>query len=218
MADRQRIGHLGPSSKNTKAKANAKGTGRSKGSSKSRARGGTKEDDWTQAPIKNAGPRAASRASKRHEREVDDQTKRTVLSLLFLGGLIIVAGWGAFSYFIPHTNVEMTTVWHEAWSGKFVQCSVENKGTNEMSDLSVTLSVWNGTELMNSRGQGEDTLKPGDLFTLDSFQFYGESVETFTVVLELTFTIEEEQYSPTYSYKAKDYQNHNWRENIFEWG
>ena len=59
---------------------------------------------------------------------------------------------------LPRTEIEIDTVFHSSYSGLFVQSRISNMGTEEITDLKVKISVWNGTEMLET-----DTHYPGIL-------------------------------------------------------
>ena len=67
----------------------------------------------------------------------------TILLALFL---IFIC----YSYVIPRTEVEIDTVYHSSYSALFVQSKINNAGTQDITDLKIKSSIWNGTEMLTT--------------------------------------------------------------------
>ena len=55
-----------------------------------------------------------------------------------------------YSYVITRTEIEVETVYHSSYSALFVQSKLSNTGTKPVDDLKVKISVWNGTEMLET--------------------------------------------------------------------
>lgn len=151
-------------------------------------------------------------------RSKDHRLKRHLLVGLGLVLLVLNTSGAVFTYLVPHTQVQLTTVYHGAWSAKFVQSEVTNKGTHPLEGLTVRVAVWNGTHLLNQTREDPGSLAPHSSYTLGSLTYWGESRETYSLIVEVSFNSAGTPYQQTYRYEIAQYQNLVWKDEIFQMG
>ena len=133
----------------------------------------------------------------------------TVLLALFL---IFIC----YSYVIPRTEVEIDTVYHSSYSALFVQSKINNAGTEEITDLKVKSSVWNGTEMLETETHYPGILKAKESVKLPPLLFDGPHADEYDLVIVLEFSGKEGKQSIVYSYKIKDYGNLVWHDQFLD--
>ena len=84
--------------------------------------------------------------------------QRKVIVKFGVAILALLVIFVSYSYIIPRTEVEVETVYHSSYSALFVQSKLSNTGTKQITELMVKISVWNGTEMLET-----DTHYPGIL-------------------------------------------------------
>ena len=145
-------------------------------------------------------------------------SKLRILLVIGIVAAIIVAGWVTFTFFVPHTRVQITTTFKDSWSGKFVQTEVNNKGTHELEGLQISVAVWNGSKLLNSTSESPGDLAAHDNHTIHWLNFYGHSLDKFQVIVQVSFETNGKEYQETFDYETEPYQFQAWKDEIFEWG
>ena len=133
----------------------------------------------------------------------------TVLLALFL---IFIC----YSYVIPRTEVEIDTVYHSSYSALFVQSKINNAGTEEITDLKVKSSVWNGTEMLETETHYPGILKAKESVKLPPLLFDGPHADEYDLVIVLEFNGKEGKQSIVYNYKIKDYGNLVWHDQFLD--
>ena len=133
----------------------------------------------------------------------------TVLLALFL---IFIC----YSYVIPRTEVEIDTVYHSSYSALFVQSKINNAGTEEITDLKVKSSVWNGTEMLETETHYPGILKAKESVKLPPLLFDGPHADEYDLVIVLEFSGKEGKQSIVYNYKIKDYGNLVWHDQFLD--
>ena len=129
----------------------------------------------------------------------------TVLLALFL---IFIC----YSYVIPRTEVEIDTVYHSSYSALFVQSKINNAGTEEITDLKIKSSVWNGSEMLETETHYPGILKAKESVKLPPLLFDGPHADEYDLVIVLEFSGKEGKQSIVYNYKIKDYGNLAWND------
>jgi hypothetical protein len=129
-----------------------------------------------------------------------------------IGIIALLLIFVCYSYIIPRTEVEIDTVYHSSYSALFVQSKISNTGTEQISNLKVKSSVWNGTEMLES-----DTHYPGVLNAKQSVKlppliFDGPHSDSYELLINLEFIINGEKQTLTYNYKIADYGNLAWHD------
>ena len=129
-----------------------------------------------------------------------------------IGIIALLLIFVCYSYIIPRTEVEIDTVYHSSYSALFVQSKISNTGTEQISNLKVKSSVWNGTEMLES-----DTHYPGVLNAKQSVKlppliFDGAHSDSYELLINLEFIINGEKQTLTYNYKIADYGNLAWHD------
>ena len=130
--------------------------------------------------------------------------------ILVKSGTVVLALFLIFicySYVIPRTEVEIDTVYHSSYSALFVQSKINNAGTEEITDLKVKSSVWNGTEMLETETHYPGILKAKESVKLPPLLFDGPHADEYDLVIVLEFSGKEGKQSIVYSYKIKDYGN-----------
>jgi len=131
--------------------------------------------------------------------------------------VMLVAAYAAFTYLIPHTQVTITTAYKDSWSGKFIQTEVDNKGTDSLKNLKISVAVWNGSELMASNKESVGDLEAHSNHTIERLHFYGHSLDQYTIVVQVSFKTAGKNHQETYTYDSEPVQSHVWQDEIFEW-
>ena len=98
----------------------------------------------------------------------------TILLALFL---IFIC----YSYVIPRTEVEIDTVYHSSYSALFVQSKINNAGTQDITDLKIKSSIWNGTEMLTT-----ETNYPGILKAKQSVKLPNTISESSSSIVHLS--------------------------------
>ena len=129
-----------------------------------------------------------------------------------IGIIALLLIFVCYSYIIPRTEVEIDTVYHSSYSALFVQSKISNTGTEQINNLKVKSSVWNGTEMLES-----DTHYPGVLNAKQSVKlppliFDGPHSDSYELLINLEFIINGEKQTLTYNYKIADYGNLAWHD------
>ena len=119
------------------------------------------------------------------------------------------------SYVIPRTEVEIDTVYHSSYSALFVQSKMNNAGTQEITDLKVKSSVWNGTEMLVTETSYLGILKAKQSVKLPPLIFDGPHADEYDLVIVVGFSSNEGKQNIVYNYKIKDYGNLAWHDQYF---
>ncbi|SVA43700.1 uncharacterized protein METZ01_LOCUS96554 [marine metagenome] len=117
-----------------------------------------------------------------------------------------------YSYIIPRTEVEIDTVYHSSYSALFVQSKISNTGTEQISDLKVKSSVWNGTEMLESDAHYPGVLNAKQSVKLPPLIFDGPHSDSYELLINLEFIINGEKQTLTYNYKIANYGNLAWHD------
>ena len=120
-----------------------------------------------------------------------------------------------YSYVIPRTEVEIDTVYHSSYSALFVQSKMNNAGTQEITDLKVKSSVWNGTEMLVTETSYPGILKAKQSVKLPPLIFDGPHADEYDLVIVVEFNSNEGKQTIVYNYKIKDYGNLAWHDQYF---
>ena len=118
----------------------------------------------------------------------------------------------SYSYVIPRTEVEVETVYHSSYSALFVQSKLSNTGTKQITELKVKISVWNGTEMLET-----DTHYPGILNAKQSVKlppllFDGPHSDSYELLINIKFVVDGKKLTLTYNYEIADYGNLAWHD------
>ena len=139
--------------------------------------------------------------------------------ILVKSGTVVLALFLIFicySYVIPRTEVEIDTVYHSSYSALFVQSKINNAGTEEITDLKVKSSVWNGTEMLETETHYPGILKAKESVKLPPLLFDGPHADEYYLVIVLEFSGKEGKQSIVYNYKIKDYGNLVWHDQFLD--
>ena len=139
--------------------------------------------------------------------------------ILVKSGTIVLALFLIFicySYVIPRTEIEIDTVYHSSYSALFVQSKINNAGTEEITDLKVKSSVWNGTEMLETETHYPGILKAKESVKLPPLLFDGPHADEYDLVIVLEFSGKEGKQSIVYNYKIKDYGNLVWHDQFLD--
>ena len=145
--------------------------------------------------------------------------RREQKRILVKSGTVVLALFLIFicySYVIPRTEIEIDTVYHSSYSALFVQSKINNAGTEEITDLKVKSSVWNGTEMLETETHYPGILKAKESVKLPPLLFDGPHADEYDLVIVLEFSGKEGKQSIVYSYKIKDYGNLAWHDQFLE--
>ena len=121
-----------------------------------------------------------------------------------------------YSYIIPRTEIEIDTVYHSSYSALFVQSKINNAGTEEITDLNVKSSVWNGSEMLETETHYPGILQAKQSVKLPPLLFEGPHADEYYLVIVLEFNGKEGKQSIVYSYKIKDYGNLAWHDQFLD--
>jgi len=117
-----------------------------------------------------------------------------------------------YSYVIPRTEVEIDTVYHSSYSALFVQSKISNTGTKQISDLKVKISVWNGTEMLESDSHYPGILNAKQSVKLPPLLFDGPHSDSYELLINVEFIIDGEKQTLDYNYEIADYGNLAWHD------
>ena len=139
------------------------------------------------------------------------QQKKVILKF-GVGIMALLLVLVCYSYVIPRTEVEIDTVYHSSYSALFVQSKISNTGTNQISNLKIKSSVWNGTEMLET-----DTHYPGVLNAKQSVKlppliFDGPHSDSYELLINLEFIIDGKKQTLAYNYEIADYGNLTWHD------
>ena len=138
--------------------------------------------------------------------------QRKVIIKFGVGIMALLLVFVCYSYVIPRTEVEIDTVYHSSYSALFVQSKISNTGTNQISNLKIKSSVWNGTEMLET-----DTHYPGILNAKQSVKlppliFDGPHSDSYELLINLEFIIDGKKQTLAYNYEIADYGNLAWHD------
>ena len=129
-----------------------------------------------------------------------------------IGIIALLLIFVCYSYIIPRTEVEIDTVYHSSYSALFVQSKISNTGTEQISNLKVKSSVWNGTEMLESDAHYPGVLNAKQSVKLPPLIFDGPHSDSYELLINLEFIINGEKQTLTYNYKIADYGNLAWHD------
>ena len=121
-----------------------------------------------------------------------------------------------YSYIIPRTEIEIDTVYHSSYSALFVQSKINNAGTEEITDLNVKSSVWNGSEMLETETHYPGILQAKQSVKLPPLLFEGPHADEYYLIIVLEFNGKEGKQSIVYSYNIKDYGNLAWHDQFLD--
>jgi hypothetical protein len=121
-----------------------------------------------------------------------------------------------YSYIIPRTEIEIDTVYHSSYSALFVQSKINNAGTEDITDLKVKSSVWNGSEMLETETHYPGILQAKQSVKLPPLLFEGPHADEYYLVIVLEFNGKEGKQSTVYSYNIKDYGNLAWHDQFLD--
>ena len=138
--------------------------------------------------------------------------QRKVIIKFGVGIMALLLVFVCYSYIIPRTEIEIDTVYHSSYSALFVQSKISNTGTNQISNLKIKSSVWNGTEMLET-----DTHYPGVLNAKQSVKlppliFDGPHSDSYELLINLEFIIDGKKQTLAYNYEIADYGNLAWHD------
>ena len=138
--------------------------------------------------------------------------QRIIIVKFGVGIMALILVFVCYSYVIPRTEVEIDTVYHSSYSALFVQSKVSNTGTKQITNLKIKISVWNGTEMLET-----DTHYPGVLNAKQSVKlppliFDGPHSDSYELLINLEFIIDGEKQILAYNYEIADYGNLAWHD------
>ena len=117
----------------------------------------------------------------------------------------------SYSYILPRTEIEIDTVFHSSYSGLFVQSRISNMGT----DLKVKISVWNGTEMLETDTHYPGILNAKQSVKLEALMFDGPHADEYDLIIVLDFNQDDGKQNIIYNYKIADYGNLAWHDQYF---
>ena len=117
-----------------------------------------------------------------------------------------------YSYVIPRTEVEIDTVYHSSYSALFVQSKISNTGTKQIIDLKVKISVWNGTEMLESDSHYPGILNAKQSVKLPPLLFDGPHSDSYELLINVEFLIDGGKQTLDYNYEIADYGNLAWHD------
>ena len=117
-----------------------------------------------------------------------------------------------YSYVIPRTEVEIDTVYHSSYSALFVQSKISNTGTKQIIDLKVKISVWNGTEMLESDSHYPGILNAKQSVKLPPLIFDGPHSDSYELLINVEFLIDGAKQTLDYNYEIADYGNLAWHD------
>ncbi|MEE3242478.1 MAG: hypothetical protein VX188_01535 [Candidatus Thermoplasmatota archaeon] len=117
-----------------------------------------------------------------------------------------------YSYVIPRTEVEIDTVYHSSYSALFVQSKISNTGTKQIIDLKVKISVWNGTEMLESDSHYPGILNAKQSVKLPPLIFDGPHSDSYELLINVEFLIDGAKQTLDYNYVIADYGNLAWHD------
>ena len=121
----------------------------------------------------------------------------------------------SYSYILPRTEIEIDTVFHSSYSGLFVQSRISNMGTEEITDLKIKISVWNGTEMLETDTHYPGILSAKQSVKLEALMFDGPHADEYDLIIALDFNQDDGKKNIIYSYKIADYGNLAWHDQYF---
>ena len=138
--------------------------------------------------------------------------QRKVIVKFGVAILALLVIFVSYSYIIPRTDVEVETVYHSSYSALFVQSKLSNTGTKQITELKVKISVWNGTEMLET-----DTHYPGILNAKQSVKlppllFDGPHSDSYELLINIECVVDGEKLTLTYNYEIADYGNLAWHD------
>ena len=138
--------------------------------------------------------------------------QRKIIVKFGVGIMALLLVFVCYSYVIPRTEVEIDTVYHSSYSALFVQSKVSNTGTKQITNLKIKISVWNGTEMLET-----DTHYPGVLNAKQSVKlppliFDGPHSDSYELLINLEFIIDGPKQILAYNYEIADYGNLAWHD------
>ena len=138
--------------------------------------------------------------------------QRKVIIKFGVGIMALLLVFVCYSYVIPRTEVEIDTVYHSSYSALFVQSKISNTGTEQINNLKVKSSVWNGTEMLESDAHYPGVLNAKQSVKLPPLIFDGPHSDSYELLINLEFIINGEKQTLTYNYKIADYGNLAWHD------
>ena len=142
-----------------------------------------------------------------------EQKRVLVKTITILLALFLI--FMCYSYVIPRTEVEIDTVYHSSYSALFVQSKINNAGTQDITDLKIKSSIWNGTEMLTTETNYPGILKAKQSVKLPPLIFDGPHADEYDLIIVLEFNSNEGKQNIVYSYKIKDYGNLAWQDQYF---
>ena len=139
--------------------------------------------------------------------------------ILVKSGTVVLALFLIFicySYIIPRTEIEIDTVYHSSYSALFVQSKINNAGTEEITDLKVKSSVWNGSEMLATETHYPGILQAKESVKLPPLLFEGPHADKYELIIVLEFSGKDGKQNIVYNYKIKDYGNLAWHDQFLE--
>ena len=117
-----------------------------------------------------------------------------------------------YSYVIPRTEIEVETVYHSSYSALFVQSKLSNTGTKQVTDLKVKMSVWNGTEMLETETHYPGILNAKQSVKLPPLLFDGPHFDSYELLVGIDFIVDGEKLTLAYNYEIADYGNLAWHD------
>ena len=145
---------------------------------------------------------------------VDDKQKQILLKFA-VAILSVMVIFVCYSYALPRTEIEMDTVYHSSYSALFVQSKINNAGTQDITDLKIKSSIWNGTEMLTTETNYPGILKAKQSVKLPPLIFDGPHADEYDLIIVLEFNSNEGKQNLIYNYEIKDYGNLAWHDQYF---
>lgn len=147
--------------------------------------------------------------------------RRWMWALPFTVLAVILLSFATYQWFIPRTNLEIRTVYHESPGGGGtggtlnVNVLFTNKGNREINDLKATITITEVGQGIRERysldPRGVDTRKNVEV----KITFIGSQYETYRISVEVSFECKGNSYAETLEYVTiEDVMNLVYVENI----
>ena len=138
--------------------------------------------------------------------------QRKVIVKFGVAILALLVIFVSYSYIIHRTEVEVETVYHSSYSALFVQSKLSNTGTKQITELMVKISVWNGTEMLETDTHYPGILNDKQSVKLPPLLFDGPHSDSYELLIGIEFVVGGEKLTLTYNYEIADYGNLAWHD------
>jgi hypothetical protein len=140
--------------------------------------------------------------------------RKHLVALISAAVIIIVALAAVYQYVLPRTDVKVITVFHEGSLNVInVNVKVRNDGNGDITDISVTVTVKNATQVFLQKTFNRSNLAPSSEVEFKPY-FYGDQYEIYHITVTISFTSHDVDFAREFSYTAKDYMTLKFEESI----